>query len=412
MPKGPTSFQGKWFQKRRSKGSSMEKIIFILLVTIGSFTETIAQTTSELLSKALSQLYENSALPGFAVSIVTADTFLYQKSFGFENLATMKPYSNEQRFCIASISKTFIGIGLMKLVENGELELTTPINTILPFQVTNPYFNDTEITIEHLARHTSGILYGDLEAKSWYLANEFDLDKKTIGKTAYNDFSAWEENTKMDLGVFLKDCLSSDGQLYSQSRFSKHKPGESYAYSNLGAALAAYIIELKTGTDYREYIEAFLAENFQFNRGVWRSTFTEELPSCYFQSKILVPTYHPILFPAGGMMLSCDELSSYLSEMIAGFEGKSTLLDALSFQKMMTSGSEDHIKNGIFWELNGDKIGHNGGNYGTTCFMSFNKATGIGKIFMTNISSYKDDSLLKEMVAIWNKMDEYELKFE
>jgi len=44
--------------------------------------------------------------------------------------------------------------------------------------------------------------------------------------------------------------------------------------------------------------------------------------------------------------------------------------------------------------------------------MSFNKNTGIGKIFMTNISSYTDNELLKEMVAIWDKLSEYESKFE
>jgi hypothetical protein len=44
--------------------------------------------------------------------------------------------------------------------------------------------------------------------------------------------------------------------------------------------------------------------------------------------------------------------------------------------------------------------------------MSFDKTTGIGKIFITNISSYKDDSLLKVMIAIWNKLGEYESKFK
>ena len=75
---------------------------------------------------------------------------------------------------------------------------------------------------------------------------------------------------------------------------------------------------------------------------------------------------------------------------------------------MMTSNNEETNKSGIFWELNDDKIGHNGGNYGVTVFMSFNKVTGIGKIFITNISSYRDDKLLKEMVRVWRKLEDYE----
>jgi len=68
-------------------------------------------------------------------------------------------------------------------------------------------------------------------------------------------------------------------------------------------------------------------------------------------------------------------------------------------------------KGGIFWELNDDKIGHNGGNYGTICFMNFDKKTGLGKIFMTNISSYENEDLLEEMITIWKKLGEYESKF-
>lgn len=390
----------------------MKKAALALIIIYGFLNDTIAQTSSENLSSELSGLYEGSGLSGFFVSIVDAGGFLYKNNIGCENIETRKPFSSEQRFYIASISKTFIGIALMKLVEDGQLELTTPINTILPFQVINPQFTDTEITVEHLARHTSSILYGGLESKSWYLDDELELSKKSIGKTAYNDFYAWDKNGKVDLGKFLKECLSLDGKLYSKGRFSKSKPGENYEYSNLGAALAAYIIEVKTGVDYREYIENFVSKELGFQRGVWRSTIIEKLPTNYLQNKMKVPAHKSNLYPAGSMMLSGNELSIYLTEMIKGFQGKSQILDPKSFQKMMTRQNLETDRSGIFWELNGDKIGHNGGNYGVTCFMSFNKVTGIGKIFMTNISSYQNDELLKEMIEIWNTLNEYESKFK
>ncbi len=386
----------------------MKRAILIFLVVCGFSWVSFAQNVHENLSKELSKLYDNSGLSGFAVSIVTGDSVLYKKSFGFEDIEAQKLFNNEQRLYIASISKTFIGIGLMKLMENGDLELSTPVNTILPFQVINPHFIDTEITIEHLARHTSSILYDDLETKSWYLDKEFDLDKRSIGSTAFKDFSAWAKNKPISLAAFLKECLTEEGEFYSASRFSKNKPGTSYEYSNLGAALAAYIIEIKTGVDYRDYIEEIVTKELGFGEDVWRNVSIEKLPTSYFQEKIKVPIHAPILYPAGGMMLSCDELSSYLMEMIRGFNGNSLLLNPDSFQTMMNAPEDQDGKSGIFWELNGDKIGHNGGNYGVTVFMNFNKKTGIGKIFMTNISSYKNDQLIKEMLSIWRKMAEYE----
>ncbi|MEZ4859199.1 MAG: serine hydrolase [Flavobacteriaceae bacterium] len=385
-------------------------LTFLLVLTI--LTQSYSQNNYENLSKELLEQFKNSELTGFAVSIIKADSILYKKGFGFENIETKNEFTIEKRFYIASISKTFIGIGLMKLVEDGELELSTPINSILPFQVINPKYPDSEITIEQLARHTSTILNGDLGSKSWYLDKEFSLRKKEIGKTAYSDFKNWSHNSKITLGEFLKESLSYNGKLYSEKNFSNKKPGEQYQYSNLGAALAAYIIELKTGIEYDKYIENFVTTELNFEPGVWRHIPDNELPTTYFQTKVQTPNHRPILYPTGGMMLSCDELTLYLQEMIKGFNGNSQLLNSDSFQQMMSAKEDTQNPGGIFWELKGNKIGHNGGNYGVTCFMSFDKNTGIGKIFMTNISSYTDNELLKEMVAIWNKLSEYESKFE
>ena len=267
----------------------------------------------------------------------------------------------------------------MKLIETGELTLETPINTILPFEINHPYFPDVPITIEHLARHTSSLLYDDLESKSWYLATPFKLTKKSVGKTAYQDFSAWDKNSAIDLGMFLKECLTKEGTFYSKSNFSKHAPGQQYTYSNLGAALAAYIIELKTGVEYQKYISDLVEKELGFSGKIWRNG-SETLPTTYFENKRATPIHIPILYPAGGMMLSCDELAIYLREMMKGLAGNSKLLSQKSFQIMMSPLDNKNSKGGIFWELKGNKIGHNGGNYGVTCFMSFDKKNGYRKI--------------------------------
>ncbi|MEQ9165490.1 MAG: serine hydrolase, partial [Fulvivirga sp.] len=162
----------------------MKKALTFLLV-ISILTQSYSQNIYENLSKELLEQFKNSELTGFAVSIVKADSILYKKGFGFENIETKNEFTIEKRFYIASISKTFIGIGLLKLVEDGNLELSTPINSILPFQVVNPKYPNNEITLEQLARHTSTILNGDLGSKSWYLDEEFSLRKEEIGKTAY-----------------------------------------------------------------------------------------------------------------------------------------------------------------------------------------------------------------------------------
>lgn len=394
----------------RKQNTKMNKITIVLLFALSLSTHLHGQNNYQNLTKELSEKYKKSSLTGFAVAVISADSILYKEAFGYENIKTKSSFSLEKRFYVASISKTFIGISLMKLVEEGRLKLATPINSILPFKVVNPNHKNLEITIEQLARHTSSIVNGDYEKNAWYLDNEFMLTKKEVGKMAYNSFKTWEKNSKIELGDFLKESLSCEGKLYSKKYFSKKKPGEQYEYTNLGAALAAYIIELKTGVQFDKYVEGFVTNEMNFKRGVWRQNVPHnKLPTSYFQTKIESPVHHPSLYPTGGMILSCNELTLYLKEMINGYNGNSKILKPDSFKKMMSTSDTKNNKGGIFWELNANKVGHNGGNYGVTCFMSFDKTTGIGKVFMSNISPYKEE-LLEQMIAVWKKLDEYETK--
>ena len=379
----------------------MNRHLATLFLLVFGLTDLVGQETYERLDLAVEELYKSSELPGFAIAIVNSDSVVFQKGYGYENLDQRIKFSTKQRFNIASISKTFIGIGIMSLVEKGELTLDTPVNLLLPFTVNNPH-TATEITIKHLATHTSSIVDDNIGKKSWYLDSALNLSKKEVGKDVYRTFSSWAENKNTGLGDFLKASLTRDGDLYSKKRFAKTIPGESYEYSNLGAALGAYIIELKTGISYDQYIEKLVAKEFDFPAGVWKHT-AEQLPTSYFQNKVEIPAYRPILYPTGGMMLSCEELSAYLSAMIKGFKGESKILGPESFQKMMNVSEE----NGIFWEVRGDKIGHNGGNYGVISLMRFDKDTGMGTLFLTNISSYSSDHILKQVVNIWDTMQSF-----
>lgn len=374
----------------------MQKLVTTSFLLLFGLTISIGQETNKTLDSEIENLYESSEIPGFAIAIVNSDSVVFQKSYGYENLDQQLKFSTKQRFNIASTSKTFIGIGIMSLIEDGKLTLDTPINDLLPFKVDNPH-NTTEITIRHLATHRSSILDNNIEKKSWYLDSPLTLSKKEVYNDTYRTFCSWAGNKNVNLGDFLKASLTKDGEHYSKKRFAKTQPGYTYVYSNIGAALAAYIIELKTGMSYDQYIEKFVTREFGFPAGVWKHT-SDQLPTSYFQNKIEIPAYRPILYPTGGMMLSCEELSYYLVQMIKGFKGESNILTPESFQKMMNLSEG----NGVFWKLEENKVGHNGGNSGVICLMNFDKETGIGKVLLTNISSYESDNLLKQVVKIWD----------
>jgi CubicO group peptidase (beta-lactamase class C family) len=109
----------------------------------------------EALTTFASELREKLAVPGAVLGILTdGKTRMY--SAGVTNLAHPLPVSEHALFQIGSITKTFTGTLIMRLVEAGELDLDTPIQSYVPeFRVQDSEATE-KATIRHLLTHTGG----------------------------------------------------------------------------------------------------------------------------------------------------------------------------------------------------------------------------------------------------------------
>ncbi|MBN4683912.1 beta-lactamase family protein, partial [Pandoraea nosoerga] len=94
------------------------------------------------------------------------------KGFGYADVASKRPYTPQTVQPIGSISKTLIGVALMKGVERGWFTLDDDIDTLLPFPVRNPDFPDKPITLRQLATHTSGIVDREAVYEAGYVAGD------------------------------------------------------------------------------------------------------------------------------------------------------------------------------------------------------------------------------------------------
>jgi CubicO group peptidase (beta-lactamase class C family) len=89
-------------------------------------------------------------------------------------------------FEIGSITKTFTSLALAVLVESGTVRLDTPVRDLLPAGTAVPSRDGTEITLEHLARHTSGLprspnsFVKDLWVAGIRGQNPYDVDEATV----------------------------------------------------------------------------------------------------------------------------------------------------------------------------------------------------------------------------------------
>jgi CubicO group peptidase (beta-lactamase class C family) len=110
-------------------------------------------------------------MPGAVVAIARHGKLVYFEAFGFQDGAKTRPMPRDAIFPIASMTKVLTGATLMSVIEEGRLSLNDPVSRFLPalgnMRVAvdgNPdktVAADRPIRLIDLARHTSGIVYGN-----------------------------------------------------------------------------------------------------------------------------------------------------------------------------------------------------------------------------------------------------------
>ena len=167
------------------------------------------------------------------VTIDVGDDRVLERCEGYIHRALQVPMRPDARIAIASGSKAFTALAVMRLVEQGTLRPQDPVRVLLGEDL--PLVDDG-VTIEHLLSHTSGI--GD------YLDEEDDLDVADyVLATPVHELTTAE--------AFLP-MLGGHAQ--------KYPPGERFSYCNGGFVLLALLLERATGDTYHDVVQRLVIE--------------------------------------------------------------------------------------------------------------------------------------------------------
>lgn len=355
------------------------------------------QSKFDSLTTSLQEIITKDSLPGMSVVLVNTNHIVYEHNFGYADVAKKINYTSSSIQSIGSVSKTFIAIALMKAIELGYFNLETDINTILPFKVENPNYPNTVITVRELTNHSSSILDNpDIYPNTF----QFDEGFSSYDTTAYKRLQNLGFRKKVSdtpLKTFLKDYLSVNGKYYHPNNFGSIAPGGSSHYSNIASALAAYLIEVKSGMSYAEFTEKQILKPLKMYHSGWLldTKRLHQYAKPYYDLVLSLPFYHSTTYPDGGLRSNTADLSKYIIALIHGYNGDQSLLRTKSYRAMFSPQfSKDHLpegisllhrNKGIFWNLytNGT-IGHDGDDPGVSSFLFFNPKTGRGGVFLCN----------------------------
>lgn len=399
--------------------NNMQKLFpFLILINLLIACKTAKEnkTQNAILTQNLELAYQKDAIKGFSVSIVNDKGLIYDRGFGFTDIAHNKAYNSSTTQNIASISKTLIAISLLKAQELGKLNINDPINKYLPFKIINPNHPETPILIKHLAYHTSSITdLDEVYAKSYVLTK----DKHNENEGVYSYFNKPETNIK--LRDFIENSLVENGKWYQKSTFTSSKPGEKREYSNIAAALCALVIEFATGQDYNTFTQDYILKPLKMNSSGWteKDIDTAKRSRLFAYKEKMIAEYSLITYADGGFITSSKDLGLFLSELIKGYEGNGILLNRESYkkifekQKFLENGKTEYY--GVFIEfrdgflnIKNDIVGHNGSDPGVFTAMYFNPITKVGKIILVNTDTDFTDKVWPEIEEIWKLLSQYE----
>lgn len=163
----------------------------------------------------------NRHLPGVAVGVVSDQTLVWSKGFGFADVEKKVAMTPSTKFRMASHSKLFTATAIMQLREQGRLRLDDPVSKHLPwFRVKPANEDDPEITIEELLTHSSGL---PREANAHWTTFAFP--------------------TSDELKALMPE------------RQAPFAPDVRWKYSNLAYSVAGLVIEAASGQRWADYVQ-------------------------------------------------------------------------------------------------------------------------------------------------------------
>jgi CubicO group peptidase (beta-lactamase class C family) len=175
------------------------------------------------LRAAIAEVLRREGVPGVGLALVDREGVIWAGGVGTADLEGVRPVGDDTLFRVASITKSFVALGVARLHEQGRLDLDAPVARLLPdVEMRNRWADQAPVTLAHLLEHTAGF-------------DDMHLDEH------------WGEGGEQ---MSLADVLARN----PRSRTSRWRPGTRFSYANPGYTVAAAAIERITGERYQDVL--------------------------------------------------------------------------------------------------------------------------------------------------------------
>ena len=250
------------------------------------------EATYDVIDKIYKDYADRNHFPGLVYGIVVDGKLVHFGGSGFLELQNKSLADQNSAFRIASMSKSFTALAILKLRDEGRLRLDDPLYHYIPEarNMKGLTKDAPPITIRNLLTHTAG----------------------------FPEDNPWGDRQLANTDQQLID-------LYKKGISFSNDPALGYEYSNLGFATLGYIIKKVTGLSYQQYITQTILKPLGMNHTWYEySKVPKELLAHGYRwldgKWVEQPMLHDGSYGAmGGMITSVEDFSKYMAFQLSAW---------------------------------------------------------------------------------------------
>lgn len=355
------------------------RAIFVAIVLTASPEARLAQTQDSFkqqLQPMIEQVMKEQEVPGFAIAVVRDQKVVYSAGFGVRNIDNRNDRITPQSlFHMASITKPFVATSVMQLVEQGKVDLDSPVVKYLPyFRLKDERY--ATITVRQMLGHISGM--PDVQDYEW-------------------------DNPVYDDGALERYVRTlTDKSLIAE-------PGTKFAYSNMAFEVLGDLIAKVSGETFEGYVQKHILKPLKMNNSTL--LVKQAAPQLLASPHVLNASFEPSVskvFPYNRMHSPSSTLYSNVLDMSrwamanmnrGELDGK-RILKGSTYDMMWKPAGEQFTRVGISWFLGKHRdiptVGHSGGDVG---FISNLLMIPDKKIAVVMMSNFDGGASLGQLTA-------------
>ena len=331
--------------------------------------------------KAMFDKYLEMGIPGLALSVYSEATGLWSYAAGYANLENQTPLTKQHVHYLQSVSKTYMAVAILKLFEQGKIDLDATIDTYLD----NPFVKSIEgankVTVRMLLNHTSGL-------------PEYSTEPRLVSKIIHDPNKV----------LTVEEMLG-----YIEELSLEFEPGSQYKYRNTNYEVLSLIADKITG-DHVAFINKVIIDKLKLKQTYYLTS------NNYLDDLMLVDSYWDILLEGipvnvsgmqkanvasmkgdDGLVASTQDAVLFLKGLA---EGKLLKGKTLEMMQQWVTDEEGNKRYGLgltYYDLDVTYgMGHNGGGIGSGCMLLYLPEYGAIVFVATNFNTMMDSPIRRK----------------